>query len=93
MEWEVRPAESSGRDEIPKKTSVSEDIPPVAAAAAAAAAAAWLGAVEATAGADPHQGLAEAVVLEARLESGDVAEAVAGVLLEACDEIGILARL
>ncbi len=74
---------------------MSEDIPPVAAAAAAAAAAeaAWLGAVEATAGADPHQGLAEAVVLEARLESGDVAEAAAGVLLEACDEIVILARL
>ena len=86
MEWEVRPAESSGRDEIPKKTSVSEDIPPVAAAAA------WLGAVEATAGAGPHQGLAEAVVLDARHESGDVAEAAAGVLLEACDEIGILAR-
>ena len=64
---------------------MSEDIPPVAAAAAAAAAAAWLDAVEATAG-DPHQGLVEAIVLEARLESGDVAEAAAGVLLEACKQ-------
>ena len=67
---------------------MSEDIPPVAAAAAAAAAAAeaaWLDAVEATAGA-PHQGLVEAIVLEARLESGDAAEAVAGVLLEACKQ-------